>query len=147
MSFFAGPRGENREEKRMSSRVFQSVILQMKDATDRCMGVADEQGFVIACSELALIGSHLEDMLPAMGEEREQIFASAVRTYKLLGAIGTRFDYAVFVSGDDAAARGMFVTPRDIDASVRSLAKLLGYAVNLALHDGLTVADVDLLKS
>ena len=93
----------------MSSRVFQSVILQMKDATDRCMGVADEQGFVIACSELALIGSHLEDMLPAMGEEREQIFASAVRTYKLLGAIGTRFDYAVFVSGDDAAARGICI--------------------------------------
>ena len=93
----------------MSSRVFQSVILQMKDATDRCMGVADEQGFVIACSELALIGSHLEDMLPAMGEEREQIFASAVRTYKLLGAIGTRFDYAVFVSGDDETARGICI--------------------------------------
>ena len=70
----------------MSSRVFQSVIIQMKDATDRCIGVADEQGFVIACSELSMIGSHLDDMLPAMGEEREQIFASNVRTYKLLGA-------------------------------------------------------------
>lgn len=48
---------------------------------------------------------------------------------------------------DDEAAKGMFVTPRDIDASVRSLAKLVGYAIDLALHDGLTVADVDMLKS
>ena len=56
----------------MSSRVFQSVIIQMKDATDRCIGVVDDQGFVIACSELSMIGSRLDDMLPAMGEEREQ---------------------------------------------------------------------------
>lgn len=39
----------------MSSRVFQSVIVQMKEATDRCIGVVDEQGFVIACSELSMI--------------------------------------------------------------------------------------------
>ena len=38
----------------------------------------------------------------------------------------------------------MIVTPRDIDRSVHDAAKLIGYAVNLALHDGLTVEDVDL---
>ena len=41
----------------MSSRIFQSIIIQMKDATDRCMGVVDEQGYVVACSELGMIGS------------------------------------------------------------------------------------------
>ena len=40
----------------MSSRIFQSVIIQMKDATDRVIGVADSQGFVVACSELSMIG-------------------------------------------------------------------------------------------
>ena len=40
----------------MSSRIFQGVIVQMKDATTRCIGVVDEQGFVIACSELSMIG-------------------------------------------------------------------------------------------
>ena len=34
----------------MSSRIFQSVIIQMKEATDRCIGVIDDQGFVVACS-------------------------------------------------------------------------------------------------
>lgn len=43
-----------------------------------------------------------------------------------------------------AADGGMIVTPRDIDRSVHDAAKLIGYAVNLAAHDGLRVEDVDL---
>ena len=93
----------------MSSRVFQSVIIQMKEATDRCIGVVDEQGFVIACSELSMIGSHLDDMQVALGEDAEQLFTSNVRTYKLLGVVGSRFDYAVFVSGHDEAARSVCI--------------------------------------
>ena len=30
----------------MSSRIFQNVIIQMKDSVDRTLGVVDEQGFV-----------------------------------------------------------------------------------------------------
>lgn len=91
----------------MSSRVFQSVIVQLKEATDRCIGVVDEQGFVIASSELSMIGSHLDDLQGA--DAVEQIFASAVRTYKFLGGPGPRFDYAVFVAGHDAAARSICI--------------------------------------
>ena len=43
-----------------------------------------------------------------------------------------------------AAASDMIVTPREIDRSIHDAAKLIGYAIDLALHDGLTVADVDL---
>ncbi len=42
-------------------------------------------------------------------------------------------------------AEGLFVTPRTIDAQVRDAGKLIGYAIDLALHDGLTVEDVDML--
>ncbi|MBE6935678.1 MAG: GPR endopeptidase [Ruminococcaceae bacterium] len=38
----------------------------------------------------------------------------------------------------------MIVTPRDIDARVAELGKLLGYALNLALHPGLTMEDMEL---
>lgn len=38
----------------------------------------------------------------------------------------------------------MIVTPKDIDARVAELGKLLGYAINLALHPGLTLADIEL---
>jgi len=44
-------------------------------------------------------------------------------------------------------AADMFVTPRDIDRSVRDMAKLIGYSINLALHKGLSVADVDMFLS
>ena len=98
-----------REDKDMSSRVFQSVIVQLKEATDRCVGVADEQGFVIACSELSMVGSHLDDLQAAMAETQEQIFSSSVRTYRLLGNGGSSFDYAVFVAGQDAMARSICI--------------------------------------
>ena len=80
-----------------------------------------------------------------VGNNRAALTRETLGVPVLALGVPTVVDLAMFT--DDAAARGMFVTPRDIDASVRSLAKLLGYAVNLALHDGLTVADVDLLKS
>lgn len=39
----------------------------------------------------------------------------------------------------------MIVTPKDIDANVADISKLVGYGINLALHAGLTVEDVDML--
>ena len=41
--------------------------------------------------------------------------------------------------------RGLFVTPKDVDEQIRELGKVVGYAVNLALQRGLTVADIDAL--
>ena len=35
----------------MSNKLFQSVIHQMKDAIDRVIGVIDENGVIISCSE------------------------------------------------------------------------------------------------
>lgn len=89
----------------MSSRIFQSVIIQMKDATERTIGVVDNQGFVVACSELSMIGSYLDDVQGISGDVPEQIFTTAQRTYKLLGSIDSQFDYAVFVEGYDSHAR------------------------------------------
>ena len=51
---------------------------------------------------------------------------------------------------DPAALRGhetVMVTTRDIDAQIRELSRVIGYGIDLALHDGLTVADLDLLLS
>ena len=44
-------------------------------------------------------------------------------------------------------AGGMIVTPREIDRNVRDAAKLIGYSLNLALHDGLSIEDVDMFLS
>lgn len=54
----------------MSSRISQSVIVQMKEATPRPIGVVDSAGMVVASSDLALIGSHIisAENIAAAGE-------------------------------------------------------------------------------
>ena len=46
---------------------------------------------------------------------------------------------------DDECAEHMFVTPRNIDELVKSASKLIAYGIDLALHAGLTIADIDAL--
>ncbi len=45
------------------------------------------------------------------------------------------------------ADEGMMITPRDIDAKVPELGKLIGYGLNLALHRGLNMEDVSYFLS
>ena len=40
---------------------------------------------------------------------------------------------------------GLFVTPRDIDSSVRECARIIAYGINLALHPSLCPEDIDAL--
>ena len=60
----------------------------------------------------------------------------------LASAAGAELDPEQF-----GEAGRMIVTPRDIDRNVSDIAKLLGYSINLALHDGLTLEDVDMFLS
>ena len=45
----------------MSNSVFQSVIVQLKDATDRVLGVMDAEGSVVACTDVTLLGERWSD--------------------------------------------------------------------------------------
>ena len=89
----------------MSSRIFQNVIIQMKDAVDRTIGVVDEQGFVVASSELAMIGSRLDDFHLYEFDGSERLVTTGTRTYYALYSPGAKFDYAAFVEGTDALSR------------------------------------------
>lgn len=89
----------------MSSRIFQSVIVQMKEATDRCIGIVDSEGFVVACSELAMIGSRVEDIQNMMSDSADRLFTTERRTFRALGSVNSQYDYAVFVDGKDEFAR------------------------------------------
>ena len=46
----------------MSNGVFQNVISQLKDATDRVLGVIDAEGSVVACSDVSLLGDRWADV-------------------------------------------------------------------------------------
>jgi spore protease len=50
---------------------------------------------------------------------------------------------------EDLASHGtnMIVTPKEIDANVADIGKLLGYGINLALHGDITVEDINMFLS
>ena len=86
----------------MSNRLFQGIIHQMHDAVDRVIGVIDDSGVVIACSELSKIGE-----LRSRAKE-EMVFTTDTMvvdgyTYQPIGS-GAKFEFMVFVEGEDKLA-------------------------------------------
>ena len=80
--------------------------------------------------------------IPVIAVGVPTVVDAATLTMDLAARAGLSPDPSSF--GD---AGGMIVTPREIDKNVRDIAKLIGYALNLALHDGLTIEDVDMFLS
>ena len=92
----------------MSSRIFQNVIIQMKDAVGAAIGVVDDQGFVVASSELAMIGSRMDDFKPfELDASAPQPVSTGNRVYCALASDSAKLDYAAFVEGNDAVARSV----------------------------------------
>jgi len=86
----------------MSGRIFQNVVLQFKDTTDRTIGVVDAEGAVVACSELTLIGKKWPQCVAAINHAEGNCVTLEGKTFKALPGWGSQFDYAAFASGDDA---------------------------------------------
>ena len=87
----------------MSNRLFQGIIHQMRDVVDRTIGVIDETGAVISCSELSRIGEIRTGNLAAIFSSSTPISYDGY----LYLTFGTHMhpEYAVFVEGDDDAAK------------------------------------------
>lgn len=83
----------------MPNRLFQGIINQMREVLDRTIGVVDESGTVIACSELGQIGEARKGIISAGVFSGAQICVDNC-TYKAFGN-SVRPDYAVFVDGTD----------------------------------------------
>ena len=89
----------------MSGRIFQNVVLQFKETTDRVIGVLDADGCVIACSELTGIGKKWTKYVDAIEGADGNCVCVEGKTFKALPGWGSHFDYAVFASGDDSVGR------------------------------------------
>ena len=55
----------------MSNRLFQGVVHQMRDTIGRVIGVIDENATVVACSELARIGTSNDFFSIELGESHD----------------------------------------------------------------------------
>ena len=93
----------------MSNSVFQSVIVQLKDATDRVLGVMDAEGCVVACTDVTVLGERWTDTAVKVGSGSDGIVTCAQKTFKPMIGASNFFEYAVFCAGEDELARGMCV--------------------------------------
>ncbi len=93
----------------MAWRMLQNTILQMKEATDRTVGVMNVTGEVVACTDQSLKGTLRDDALGALEEMIGSYMVRDGYTYKPVATPGARFEYVVFVSGEDEYARSLAV--------------------------------------
>ena len=89
----------------MSNSVFQGVIQQLKDVTDRTFGVVDTDGCVISCTDVSLLGERWPDAALKAANAAEQPVTFAQKTFKAIVNSANFFEYAVFCTGDDEMAK------------------------------------------
>ncbi len=93
----------------MAWRMLQNIILQMKEATDRTVGVISLSGEVVACTDQSLRGTVREQAVDALSEMIGSYIVFDGDTYKPVATPGARFEYVVFVSGEDEVARSLCI--------------------------------------
>lgn len=86
----------------MSNRLFQGVIHQMKDAVGRVIGVIDDNGVIISCSELGKIGETYQGIKDELAYAADVVYSNGF-TYRPIGN-SNKAEYIVFVEGDDKIA-------------------------------------------
>ena len=87
---------------KMSNRLFQSVIHQMKDAVGRMIGVLDESGTVVSCTELSKVGDVINVGLSDAFSVNSSVVINGY-TYRAFGS-PMQPEFTVFVEGNDALA-------------------------------------------
>ena len=86
----------------MSNRLFQSIIHQMKDVVGRSIGVADETGTVVSCTELGKIGDVISGGISEVFSVSSAVALNGY-TYRAFGS-PMQPEFTVFVEGTDSLA-------------------------------------------
>ena len=91
----------------MSSKIFQPAIVEMKESTPRVLGVMDETGSIIACSDPSLLGAVWESAKAEM--EANASFRARGHTFRALRCSSSNYEFAAFVEGEDELAHSLCV--------------------------------------
>ncbi len=90
----------------MASRLFQSIVLQMKDTVDRTIGIVDASGAVVACTDLPRIGEMREEAITELGFAGE-IVRFGGYTYILRETVPRVWSMRYSWQGEDELARSI----------------------------------------
>ncbi len=79
-----------------------------------------------------------------VGNDRRELSAASLGVPVVAVGMPTVID-AASLGSKDSSLENLFVTPRGIDSLVRQAARIIGYGVDLALHRGIGIDDIDML--
>lgn len=86
----------------MSNRLYQTVLHQMKDVIGRTIGIIDENGIIIACTELAKIGESKQRIREELAYSADSVIYEGY-TYRYINT-NDKNDCICFVEGGDSHA-------------------------------------------
>ena len=89
----------------MSNSVFQSVIVQLKEISDRTFGVMDTEGCVVSCTDMSLLGERWPEAALKVGGASDSMITYGQKCFKAIVGNSNYYEYAVFCTGDDDAAK------------------------------------------
>ena len=89
----------------MSNSVFQGVIVQLKEVSDRVFGVIDTEGAVVSCTEASLIGERWSDAALKAANSGDEVVTFGQKSFKAILSNANYMEYAAFCSGDDELAK------------------------------------------
>lgn len=96
-----------------------------KEITERTLGVPV---IAIGVPTVVEVTTLAFDILRGMAEKHSEAFDA--------------MDKLINDASDESGA-GFFVTPKETDHIIKDTSKLIGYGINLALHEGLSLSEID----
>ena len=78
-----------------------------------------------------------------VGNDREELSFASLGVPVVAVGVPTVIDAASLCPEEGLEC--LFVTPRDIDSLVRAASRLVAYAINMCLHPGLSIEDMEML--
>ena len=67
--------------------------------------------------------------------------------YQMLKDLESEDKYRMITEILDPYAENMFVTPKEVDAIIERLANIIGNSINIAVHPGIDVTDINRFKN
>ncbi len=89
----------------MSNSVFQNVIVQLREVSDRTYGVMDSEGCVVSCTDPALLGERWTDAALKIANAGQSVVTFGQKCFKAVLNSANYLEYAVFCTGADESAR------------------------------------------
>ena len=91
----------------MAHRFFADIVRELREATDRTLGVIDAEGVVVACSSDAMVGTRLPEFPKLLTLSVDDTVRFGGRTLRRMSPAEDGFDYAVFLEGEDELAESL----------------------------------------